>query len=133
MKILKRFALVSLAVAFCLSIVVVSADAQRRYRNWDNDRNNGNRYGWERGRRNGWDNGRKLGWRNRNRNRYVYYSTYPRYNYYPRTTRYVYYPQTYRVYRRSRYNRNYYNNNDYPNRRERRRYYRNNRVYYVYR
>lgn len=42
MNYLKKFGLFASAIIFCLSVLVVSADAQRRYGNWNNGRyNNG--------------------------------------------------------------------------------------------
>src|ERR1044072_5289302 len=62
MNYLKKFGLSFLAIAFCLSLSVITADAQGR-RGWKN--NKGQNRGWINGQRNGWGKGRKRGWRNR--------------------------------------------------------------------
>jgi hypothetical protein len=63
MNLIKKLGLIISAVAFCLSLAVVSADAQPGRAGWKN--NNGKAKGWYKGQRNGWDKGRKTGWRNR--------------------------------------------------------------------
>ena len=63
MSYLRKFGVIFMTIAFCLSLAVITSYAQPGNARWSG--NNGRHRGWTQGRRNGWDNGRKTGWRNR--------------------------------------------------------------------
>jgi hypothetical protein len=63
MKSLKKLTLIFIAVAFCLSLSVVTSMAQPGKAKYKG--NNGNHYGWEKGKHKGWNKGKKKGWENR--------------------------------------------------------------------
>ena len=51
MNLIKKLGLIFSAIAFCLTLSVVSADAQRRNRSWNNGNNNGS---WQQAQNSRW-------------------------------------------------------------------------------
>src|SRR5688572_31934664 len=69
MELIRRITLASIAIAFCLSLAVVAADAQPGRARWEGNR--GQHRGWTMGRHRGWDNrGRRIGWSDNYSSRY---------------------------------------------------------------
>ncbi len=112
MKLFRRLTIALLALALCLSLVVISTTAQPGRARWEG--NNGRHRGWSSGRHRGWSNrGRRIGWND------DYYSGYRRLSWRERR----------RLARMRMYNRRnaYYGNSYYDSWERRRARYRANR------
>ena len=69
MDLIRRLTLSVVGLAFCLSLAVVSSNAQPGRARWDGNR--GQHRGWTQGRHRGWSNrGRRIGWDDNYDNRY---------------------------------------------------------------